>query len=122
MFDHRILSFNTEDGLLTISAIISSRDGRIIAEIRDGEFDLNPNNYFTKYHPDFSKLSVIDSYNNEAIYIYYMNGNNIKLRGIFKYQGNEVRITDDGIMLNGRELLIIDCARLTTGAIFHVGP
>lgn len=68
------------DGLL-VSAIIHSLDGKVIAEIRNNEWRLNPNNYFHKNF-DKSALEVIDEYGIPILQVEYLDGNNIKIGGV----------------------------------------
>jgi hypothetical protein len=55
-----VLSMRKLDKGITVSAKVFSADGRIIAEIKDNEFFINPNNIFRREFPDKSTLVVYD--------------------------------------------------------------
>lgn len=75
-------SIKRDSNGLLISAIIHSLDGKVIAKIQNNEWVLNPNNYFRKNF-DKSALEVIDEYDIPVLQVEYLDGNNIKMGGIF---------------------------------------
>lgn len=82
------LSLRRIDNELLISAKIHSLDGKIVAEIRDNEWILNPNNYF-RINFDKSALEVTDDYEIPILQVEYLDANNIKLGGIFYTEEKE---------------------------------
>ena len=73
---------------LLISAIIHSLDGKVIAKIQNNKWVLNPNNYFRKNF-DKSALEVIDEYDIPVLQVEYLDGNNIKMGGVFHLEEKE---------------------------------
>ena len=72
----------TSEGI-GISAQVFSADGRIVAELEDNVFHVNPNNYFKIKRADKSTLIVYDQQNNHVINVRYLNPSTIKILGIF---------------------------------------
>jgi len=81
----KLLSIRKIGGAVAISARIYSRDGRIVAEIVDNFFRINPNNYFRREHPDASTLVVYDQYNRKVLDVRYLNRLSLKFLGIFDF-------------------------------------
>ena len=76
----------TPDGLL-LSAKIRTKDNRIVAEVIDNVFHINPNNYYRRDRPDPHTLKVFDQEGNAVLDVRYINPNAIKVLGTF-YSGN----------------------------------
>ncbi len=77
-----------KNGLL-ISMIIYSLDSKVVAEIRDNKWVVNPNSYF-RINFDKSALEVIDEYNIPVLQIVYLNINAVKIGGIFRCENDSV--------------------------------
>ncbi len=75
---------------LSISAEIKSWDGKIISEIKDNEWVINPNNYFKRNYDD-TGLEIIDQYNCPVLQLEMVNQNTIRLTGVF-YTNNQLFI------------------------------
>jgi hypothetical protein len=58
MADHPLLTINKNQKGISISAEIYSADGRIVAELRNNGFNINPNNYFRRGEPN-NKHSLV---------------------------------------------------------------
>ena len=56
------ITFRKGKNQVLISAEITSIDGKIVAEIIDNEWRINPNNYFKKTYSD-QRLEITDNYN-----------------------------------------------------------
>jgi hypothetical protein len=84
-------------GTVAISAKIRSLDHRIIAEIVDNEFFLNPNNYFRKERPSKSELVVYDQTGAEALRMHYLNPKAIKLKAKFGTPRGLVQFGEKGV-------------------------
>jgi hypothetical protein len=74
------------NGLL-INAEIRSMDGKIMAELTDNEWRINPNNYF-KLNYDYSGLEVVDDYGIPWLQVDYLTPSMLKIGGVFR--GGEV--------------------------------
>lgn len=105
-----LLVINKLDDRLTISAKFFSRDGKIIAELRDNKFDINPNNYFHIERPNEHILIVYDQEAKQILNIEYLNPSAMKLLGKFYLPNRPPIIIDEewqnfgGIKLSKTEL------------------
>ncbi len=74
-----LLIVNKIDDRLTISAKFFSRDGKIVAELKDNKFDINPNNHFRMERPDDHILIVYDQEDKQILNVEYLNPSAMKL-------------------------------------------
>jgi hypothetical protein len=72
----------TKQGLV-VSAMVYSLDGKIVAEIIDNNWVINPNNYFRKNF-DSHALEVIDQYNIPMLQIDYLAPDEVRIGGLFR--------------------------------------
>lgn len=79
----QILIINKEKDKITLSAKLFSRDGKIVAELKDNKFFINPNNYFRIDRPNFHTLIVYDQEAKQILNVEYINPSVIKFLGIF---------------------------------------
>lgn len=70
------------NGLL-INAEVRSLDGKIVAELANNEWRVNPHNYF-KLNSDESGLEIIDDYNIPWLQIDYLTPSSLKIGGVFR--------------------------------------
>lgn len=89
------------EGLAVSAKIFSARDYRIVAELDDNEFHLNPANYFRKERPDSHTLVVYDQYANEVFRVRFLNPTSMKLTGMFHYKGIRPIIVEETRMRIG---------------------
>lgn len=78
-----LLVINRENGKVTVSAKIFSRDGRIVAELKENRFYVNPNNYFRIERPSSHALIVFDQEAKQALNVEYLNPSAIRILGTF---------------------------------------
>jgi len=81
--DEQLLVINKEKEKITISAKFFSRDGKIVAQLKDNTFYINPNNYFRIERPNDHKLILYDQETTQILNVEYMNPSVIKLLGTF---------------------------------------
>lgn len=81
--DKQLLVINKESEKITVSAKFFNRDGKIVAELKDNKFDINPNNYFRIERPNDHILIVYDQQATQILNVEYLNPSVIKLLGIF---------------------------------------
>jgi hypothetical protein len=74
-----------KDNAIAVNVKIFGRDRRIVAEIKDNEFSINPNNYFRKEQPDKSTLIVYDQYASKVLDVRFMNSSTIRFLGVLNY-------------------------------------
>jgi hypothetical protein len=80
-----LLSIEKKDKGMSINARIYSRDKRIVAEIRDNQFQINPNNYFHRERPNKHTLVVYDQEGEEVLNVDYLNPSAVQITGRFFY-------------------------------------
>jgi hypothetical protein len=109
MFPHTILEIRGEEILsvsksdegLLLSGKVFSRDGRIVAQLIDNEFFINPNNYFRKDRPDQTSLVVYDQRSREVLRVHFINPSTMKVLGVFHYPGTQPVIIREEFQMIG---------------------
>jgi hypothetical protein len=89
-----VLTMDRQGGRIAISARVFSRDGRIVADIAQNEFHINPNNYFRKERPRPQTLRVFDQENRKVLDVDFLNPRAIRFSGIFDHPRGAVVISD----------------------------
>jgi hypothetical protein len=90
---------------LAISAKTFSEDGKIIADIVDNRFYINPNNSFRMDKPDSHSIRVYDLQDRKVLDVRYINPHSVKVLGIFKVPGSQgITIGEDETLLPGTRL------------------
>jgi len=93
-FPHTIISVNQSprlaidkrpDGSIGIRAHLVSSDGRVIAEIQDDKFIVNPNNYLEMKRSDKSNLLVRDQYGFTVLDVTYLNPKAVMVSSLVVY-------------------------------------
>jgi hypothetical protein len=74
-------------GGIEVNADIRSPDMKLVANLRQNHFDVNPNEIFTKERPDFSTLRVTDSYGNVVLNVRFLNPHTLSVTGVLFYPG-----------------------------------
>ncbi len=80
---------------LAINAKTFSEDGKIIAEIIDNRFYINPNNFFRMEKPDSHSIIVYDTHDRKVLDVRYVNSHSVKVLGIFQVPGTLPVIIDE---------------------------
>jgi hypothetical protein len=108
----------TGDGL-AVSAKVFSQDSRIVAEVVDNEFHINPNNFFRRERPDKHTLIVYDQQGREALNIRFLNPSSVRVSGIFFHpnRATPLVISQDRVTLSGGSVIIGSCHKGSTGII-----
>lgn len=97
-----LLSIGRKENRISINARIYSQDKKIVAEIKDSRFQINPNNYFRRERPNKHSLIVYDQEGKEVLNIDYLNPNAVKITGTFFYPRRApVVISADSISASG---------------------
>lgn len=108
--NERLLSYDKQNGKVTLNGRFFSDDGKIVAELRNNRFDINPNNYFRIDRPNKHQLIVYDQKGNEAINVNYINSSAIKILGRFNLPyGPPIILSEDG-MKRGGEIMSGNCS------------
>lgn len=93
-----LLTIKKTSGGLAVSAKIFSADGRIVADLDDNEFNVNPSNYFKVKRPDRSTLIVYDQRTNAVLNVRYLNPKAVRVSGIFFAPGHKIIINEESVM------------------------
>src|ERR1700733_7593142 len=97
-----LVVLDSVDGQIAVSAKRTSRDGRIVAELKRNQWFVNPNNYFRKEHPDKHSLVVFDQEGVEVLNVRFINRTTIRLLGVLYYPGGALAISEkDGPLAAG---------------------
>ena len=105
-----LLVINKQQDILTISAKFFSEDGKIVAELKENQFHINPSNYFRLEKPDNHSLVIIDQRGNESLNIQFINSKVIKLTGRFYLPNHPPIIITDEYQLLGNNMKMSNCA------------
>jgi hypothetical protein len=92
-----LLTLRREGGGYFIDASVFSDDGRIVAQVERNRFVVNPNNYFRISRRDQSTLAVYDQKADPVLTVAYRRDGMVLVGGIFRYNGESVRITRSSI-------------------------
>lgn len=97
----RMLTMDEVAGRIALSGKFFSRDGSIVAELKDNEFHINPNNYFRKKRPDTHSLVVFDLQGVEVLNARFINPHTMKFTGIIRHPKGTVVISEtEGLFRN----------------------
>lgn len=80
-----VLTLSKKGGEIGVNVKIFGKDGRIIAEIKDNEFSINPNNYFRKGRPDKSTLVIYDQEDKRVLDVRFVNPSTVRFLGVLNY-------------------------------------
>jgi hypothetical protein len=81
-----VLSIDEKDGNILLSAKLFDDKNKIVAELRDNEWFINPNNFFRKERPNKSQLIIFDQKSDEILNLDFINNKTIKITGIFRHK------------------------------------
>jgi len=106
------------DGSVVVSLDVLSRDGRIIARLRDGEFIINPQNYLDAIpRKDRSSLTVTDQNGTQVLDMRYINSQAIKINTVLAYPDMEpLKFNEGGTTWGGLSIKNM-CARNVGAAL-----
>ncbi len=102
-----LISFNkttpikvrVKDDLIFVTATVTTIDGKIVSEIIDNEWRINPNNYFKKNHDEYG-FEVIDDYGITVLQVDYRNKQTIYVAGVFYNSGTMMICSPAGLIFN----------------------
>lgn len=93
------IKIKVEQGKLLISAWITDKEGKMVAQIVDNEWRLNPDNFYDRNFSN-TAFEVIDKTKMPIFQIVIKSNNEIDMGGIFYYPGGKVVITSKSFMVN----------------------
>jgi hypothetical protein len=98
----------TETGML-VSAKVRGPDGRLIAQVVDNEFFINPHNAFKIEGVGTSSLTVYDDKKERILEIEFLNPRVVKILGtFFGLNGEKITITEDHAVFTTKQGSIFD--------------
>jgi len=96
-----ILSISRKNEGIAVSAKIYSADRKIVAEIIDNNFHINPSNYFRRERPDRHTLAIFDQQGERVLFIRHLNFSAIKILGKFHTARGIVQISEEEMLIPG---------------------
>jgi hypothetical protein len=96
-----ILSISRKNEGIAVSAKIYSSDRKIVAEIIDNNFHINPSNYFRRERPDRHTLAIFDQQGERVLFIRYLNVSAMKILGKFHTAKGILQVNEDGLLMPG---------------------
>ncbi len=93
------------DGKLSISTTIVDKSNKIIAQIVDNQWRVNPNNSFQRNYDD-NAVEVIDEQGDVALSVELTNADTVQIQGIFNSQTKDALVIAS--KLTGMRILAMD--------------
>ncbi len=109
--DQTLLTIGKKGKGITVTGKLFSRDNRILAELKDNKFFINPNNYFRLERPDEHTLVVYDQQGDEALNVEFINPSVIKVFGRFYFPDRAPVIIDKDGTKAGELRISGNCVR-----------
>jgi hypothetical protein len=86
---------------LAVNAKTFGEDGKVIAEIVDNRFYVNPDNFFRLDKPDNHSLAIYDVRDRKVMDITYINSHSVRVLGIFQVPDAPPLIVDENELAFG---------------------
>ena len=100
-----VLSLHRLPGGIAVNAETYSEDGRMVAEITENRFSVNPDNFFKLVRPDNHSLAVYDRENRDVLDVRYINSHSVRVLGTFRLPGSApLVIEEDAMSLRGTHI------------------
>lgn len=90
----KMLTVDKIDGGIVINATLYSSDKKVIVQLRNNEFFINPNNFFRKERPDRHSLIVFDQHGVEVLNVRFLNEKAIRFSGLIRHPHMDLLISD----------------------------
>jgi hypothetical protein len=117
IYGQKLLSLKKTDAGITVSARVISSNNKVVAQITDNEFYVNPSQYFRMERAeDWHTLRVIDGEGAQVLYVRYMNPTTIKVLGSFYTPNGPATIVTEEKLTVGMATFRGGCARGDQGA------
>jgi hypothetical protein len=102
MYGADLMTFNKAEGGVNVSARVFSADNKVVAQITNNEFYVNPpERPFQLKRPDWHTLIVYDSEGRESLFVRYVNPRSVAVRGRFFVNGNVVVANGNSLIFPG---------------------
>ncbi len=104
---------------ISITLKIFDRNRKIIAEIKNNKFYLNPNNIFKRERPDKHTLIVYDQKGEKVLYVRHLNQSAIKILGTFHFPNTPSLFITEDVLKIGVASFSHVCFGRTGGVTFN---
>jgi len=108
--DTEVLGLRRTSNGMAVRAKVFSEDGKVVAQIIDNRFYVNPNNSFRIDRPDSHTLVVYDRHQRQVLNVRYLNPYSVSVLGIFQVPGAIPVVITQNAMFIGRSVLEQGCA------------
>lgn len=105
-----LLTINKQGNIVTVTAKFFSEDGKIVAELKENQFHINPSNYFRMERPDDHTLIIFDHKGQESLNVHFINPAVIKLTGRFYLPKHPPIIITEEYQLFGNNIKMSSCS------------
>ncbi len=103
----KLISFNgnipiivkVKENKILITTKVFGQDGKVVAEIIDNEWRVNPNNYLKRNFDDHG-FEVVDQYDITLLQVDYRNSQTIYIAGVFYSRGSIMILSQNGMLFN----------------------
>jgi hypothetical protein len=94
---------------MAVSAKVLSPDGRVVAQLVDNRFFINPDNFFKVERPDEHSLIVYGRDGEKALDVRFLNPTSVRVLGAFHYPGAHSVIVEPDTIHIGRGTMTSSC-------------
>jgi hypothetical protein len=106
--NEELLSVRKHSHGISVSAKVFSADSRIVAQITDNEFHVNPNNYF-RLEQDEHSLTVYDQEAVRVLSVHFLNPHVVSVLGVFRYPNAPIIVIDEHEVRVGKARFHVFC-------------
>ncbi len=104
-----MLTINKNVEGIAVSANIFGPDGRIVAQMIENKFHINPNNYY-RTEQDEHTLVVYDQYARKVLDVRFLNPSSVRVLGIFHCPGQSpITIEESVVKIGNRPYMSMGC-------------
>lgn len=96
------LKIRLEQARMLVSAFLTDAQGRMVAQIVDNEWQINPDNHYDRNF-DNNALEVIDKQRIPALQIVLSEENAVYIGGVFNFPSGRAVVTPNGFLWNPSE-------------------
>ena len=106
------IKVRVKDDIIIVTATVTTPDGKIVSEIVNKEWRINPNNYFKKNHDEHG-FEVIDEYGITVLQVDYLNKQTIYVAGVFYNSGTMMICSPSGLIFTPIPTSVDELKRVT---------
>ena len=99
------IKIKVDRGKLFVTVWIIDNEGKMVAQIANNEWQVNPNNFYDRNFSNMA-LEIIDNTKTPILQIIIKSGNEIDIGGVFYYPGGRVAATSRSFITNPSDSII----------------